>query len=213
MYANLIRKFTHRGTEGPKIEKATYYQIQTSHKSRSLLPNLTEIYCRDVWEEVYFLLSPSLRRVVISDGQRTNSFSKSVSCFVNALPKFCPDIQSLEVYIDLSISALRSIQNLKKLQYLGLNFLVPQSSNDEYIAGLSSLPNLRLLKFSALLLHQSEPSLWKSRRLLNSPQSFCALRQLDFSASFDVIANALPSFLSPKFQPHHISCRSYMYII
>ena len=198
MYAALVRSFTHRSTGDPNIEKATYYQIQASHKSRTLFPNLMEIYCQDGWEEVYFLLSPSLRRVVISNDQRTNLFSRSVSVFVNALPKICPDIQSLEVYADLPISALRSIQNLTKLHYLGLNFLAPLPSNDEYITGLSALPNLRLLKFSALLLHPSEPSLWKSQPLSNSPESFCALRQLDFFAPLDVIANALPSFLSPN---------------
>jgi hypothetical protein len=196
MYANFIRSFIHHGTEGPKIEKATYYQIQASHKSRPLLPNLLEIYCLDVWKEVYFLLSPSLRRVIIFDGQHTSSFSSSVSFFVNALPKICPDIQSLEVCVDLSISALRSIQNLTNLQYLGLSFLAPQSSTIEYIAGLSALPNLRLLKLSPPLSHQFESSTWSSQRLSNYPKSFSGLHQLDFSASLDVIANALPSFVS-----------------
>jgi hypothetical protein len=198
MYANFIRIFTHTGTEGPKVEKATYYQIQASHKFQPLLPNLLEIYCLDVWKEVYFLLSPSLRRVKIFDGpQRTNSFSSSVSFFVNALPKICPDIQSLEVCVDLSISALRSIQNLTQLQYLGLDFnLAPQSSNIDYITGFSALPNLRLLKLSPPFSRQLESSFWKSQRLSNYPESFCGLHQLDFSASLDVIANALPSFLS-----------------
>jgi len=157
-----------------------------------------EVYCQDAWEEVYFLLSPSLRRVVIRDDWRTNSFSESVSFFVNALPKICSDIQSLEVYVDLSISALRSIQNLTKLQCLGLNFLAPRPSNDEYIAGLSALPNLRLLKFSALHFHRSKRSFWRSQPLSNSPESFGALRQLNLSASLNVIADALPSFLSPN---------------
>ena len=197
MYANFIRIFTHTGAEGPKIVRATYYQIQASHKCQPLLPNLLEIYCLDVWKEVYFLLSPSLRRVKIFDGQRTNSFSSSVSFFVNALPKICPDIQSLEICVDLSISALRSIQNLTKLQYLGLDFnLAPQSSNIKYITGFSALPNLRLLKLSPPFSRQLESSFWKSQRLSNYPESFCGLHQLDFSASLDVIANALPSFLS-----------------
>ena len=141
MYAKLIRGFTYRGLDSQRIHELTYYQIQASRKSRTLFPNLVESYCRhgdDALEEVYFFLSPFLRRVVIFNDtpQYSQLFSPSVSFFVNAMPEICPDIQSLEVYGDLPISALRSVQKLKKLQYLGLNVLPPQSSNDD-IAGLS----------------------------------------------------------------------------
>ena len=197
MYAKFVRSFAMYGggNNDSKMEPSTYYQIQASRKFRTLFPNLIEIYCHGRWEDVYFLLSPSLRQVVILDNQNSRSFSSSISTFVNTLSKICPDIQSLEVYVDISISALRSVQKLQKLQYLGLNLLGAQA-DDEHITGLSLLPNLRILKFSTP--RWWEPLRWKSLPIFKSPESFCALQQLDFFASLGRIVNNLPSFISPN---------------
>ncbi|KIM38598.1 hypothetical protein M413DRAFT_30136 [Hebeloma cylindrosporum] len=80
------------------------------------------------------------------------------------------DIQSLEVYIqDVSNSTLPSIQKLRKLQYLGLDFILTESSNIE------------------LLLHFSDSS-----------QAFCGLQRLGFSGTLESITVWLPSFISPS---------------
>ena len=185
-----------RFSKNPRVDVLSNSSLP---KSRTLFPNLVELYCRDdALEEVYFFLSPSLRRVVILNDNRpqyTHLLSPSVSFFVNAMPEICPDIQSLEVYADLPISALRSVQKLKKLQYLGLNVLPPQSSNDA-ITGLSLLSKLQLLKLSNY--PKSEPLLRKSLPPSSCPESFCTLRRLDFAASLDLIVNELPSFISPN---------------
>ena len=153
MYAKLVRGFVINKTN-PKIEKSTYHQFQASRKSRTLFPNLREIYCHGRRKEVCLLLSPSLHRVVIledRDQDRDEDLSSSspeIFTFINALPKFCPDVQSLEAYVDLPNSALHSVQKFQKLQFLGLGFVDDDSRNIECMAGISLLPNLRLLKLS-----------------------------------------------------------------
>jgi hypothetical protein len=198
MYAKLVRSFVINNKKSPKIEKSTYHQIQASRKSLTLFPNLREIYCDGRWEEVCLLLSPSLRRVVIREDKFLSPSSPAIFTFINALPKICPDIQSLEAYVDLPSSALRSVQKLQKLQYLGLEFdrQVSQSSNIEHMTGISLLPNLRLLKLSRAI--WSDSALQKSLPTFDSPKAFSALQQLDIYASLESIANWLPSFISPK---------------
>jgi hypothetical protein len=198
MYAKLVRSFVINNKKSPKIEKSTYHQIQASRKSLTLFPNLREIYCDGRWEEVCLLLSPSLRRVVILEDKFLSPSSPAIFTFINALPKICPDIQSLETYVDLPSSALRSVQKLQKLQYLGLEFdrEVSQSSNIEHMTGISLLPNLRLLKLSRAI--WSDSALQKSLPTFDSPKAFSALQQLDIYASLESIANWLPSFISPK---------------
>ena len=198
MYAKLVRSFVIKNEKSPKMEKSTYHQIQASRKSRILFPNLREIYCDGKWEEICLLLSPSLRRVVILEDMFHDSSSPVISTFINALPKICPDVQSLEAYANLPSSALRSVQKLQKLQYLGLEFdcEASQSSNIEHMPGISLLPNLRLLKLFGAI--GSDSALQKSLSTLYSPKSFSALQQLDIYGSLESIANWLPSFISPN---------------
>jgi hypothetical protein len=187
-----------------KIHQPTYYQTQASRQSQSSLSEPRRALLLSALKEVYFLC-PSVRRVVILHkilGSTLFFFASSASTFVNALPEICPDIQSPEVYVDLLISALRSLQKLKKFQYLGLNALAPQS-NDEHITDISPLPNLRLSKFS--LYPISEPLLRKCLLLSSCPESLCTLQQLDFSPSLDMIVNELPSFISPFISPNFAS--------
>ena len=182
-----------------KIGKSTYHQIQASRKSRTLFPNLREIYCQGRWEEVCLLLSPSLRRVVILEDTILDPPSLAMFTFINALPKICPDLQSLEVYLHyLASSAMRSVQKLQNLQYLGLEFLLSQESNIEHYTGISLLPNLRLLQFSGSRARWSAPEFEKFLPTFYSPEAFCALQQLYFYASLESIANWLPSFISPN---------------
>ncbi|KIM38597.1 hypothetical protein M413DRAFT_30135 [Hebeloma cylindrosporum] len=68
IYAKFVRRIVISRTTRPEIHRSTYRQIQTSRKSRVLFPNLREIYCEGIWDEVYLLLSPSLRRVVLREG-------------------------------------------------------------------------------------------------------------------------------------------------
>jgi hypothetical protein len=198
MYAKLVRSFMIHGPKGPKIEQLTYYQIQASRRSRALFPNLREMYCYGRWEEVCFILSPSLRRVVILEEETYHPPSLSISTLVDALPKICPDIQSLEAYVDLSSSALRSIHKLQKLQYLGLDFLEPRLINIEHIIGISLLPNLRWLQFSMPRWSDRELQKLKYPPISYPPEAFRALQRLDFCASLDSIVNALPSLISPN---------------
>jgi len=116
--------------------------------------------------------------------------------FINALPKICPDLQSLEAYLDLPKSALRSIQKLQKLRHLGLEIGRSQESNIEKFSGIARLPNLRLLQFSRP--YWSDPDVQKFLPIFGPPEPFCALQQLDFCASLESIANWLPSFISPN---------------
>jgi len=196
MYAKFVRSFVIKNKKSPKIEKSTYHQIQASRKSRILFPNLREIYCDGRWEEICLLLS--LRRVVILDDIFLNPSSPAIFTFINALPKICPDVQSLEAYANLPSSALRSVQKLQKLQYLGLEFdcEASQSSNIEHMTGISLLPNLRLLKLSRAI--WSDSAMQKSLPTFYSPKAFSALQQLDIYASLESIANWLPSFISPN---------------
>lgn len=198
MYAKLVRRFMVYSPKAPKIEKSTYYQIQTSRRSRVLFPNLREVYCYGNSEEVSFLLCPSLHRVVILEGERSDPPSLSISTFVSALSKICPDVQSLEAYVDLPRSALHSIQKLQQLQYLGLKSLAPFSSNIEHIIGISLLPNLQLLQFSEA--HWSDRELQKLKYppISYPPEAFRALQRLELCTSLESIVNALPSFISPN---------------
>jgi len=134
-----------------KVQKSRSRRIIKSKPPEDFelfFPNLREMYCYGRWEEVCCLLSPSLRRVVILEEETYHPPSLSISTLVDALPKICPDIQSLEAYVDLPSSASRSIHKLQKLQYLGLDFLMPSSSTIEHIIGVSLLQNLRSSQFS-----------------------------------------------------------------
>ena len=197
MYAKLVRNIVIRNASPPKlkIEKSTYHQIQASRKF--LFPNLMEIYCDGRLEDVCLLLSPSLRRVVLLEDKifKFDTPPPAMFTFISALPKICPDLQSLEVYLrDLPSSAMRSIQKLQNLQYLGLKFVPSQESNIKHYTSISLLPNLRLLQFSGSRGRWSAPDYPK----FHSPEAFCALQQLDFYASLESIVNWLPSFISPN---------------
>ena len=196
MYAKLVRNFVIYAPSPPKpeIEKSTYHQIQASRKF--LFPNLREIYCQGRWEEICFLLSPSLRRVVILEHAEIPSYIPAMFTFINALPKICPDLQSLEAYLDLPKSALGSISKLQKLQHLGLEILQSEQINIENLSGISLLPNLRLLQVSRVDWSRSDVPPFLP--IPGPPEAFCALQQLDLSASLESIANWLPSFISPN---------------
>ena len=191
MYAKLVRNVVMYAPES-EIEKSTYHQIQASRKF--LFPNLREIYCEGRWEEVCLLLSPSLRRVVILEDEKFHSSIPAMFTFINALPKICPDLRSLEAYLDLPSSALSSILKLQKLQHLGLEIVWSQES--KHLSGISLLPNLRLLQFSQPC--WADPDIQKFLPIFGSPEAFCALRELGFCASLESIANWLPSFISPN---------------
>ncbi|KIM43882.1 hypothetical protein M413DRAFT_434933 [Hebeloma cylindrosporum] len=203
MYAKLVRNIVVYKTRSPKIKKSTYRQIQTSRQSRVLFPNLRDIYCQGTWKEVCLLLSPSLRRVVLREGGhrgvpagRRNDqppFSSAMFDFVDTLPRICPDIQSLEAYIVLPSATLYSMSKLQRLEHLGLNNVMPESDNSDYMTGISVLSNLRSLRLGA----RWSPEWPKFMPVFSLPEPFSALRQVEFYGSLESISTCkwLPSFI------------------